>query len=147
MCIAGQDDVPAIAQLRVLWTNVACDLEFERRVAEWLAGEGDSRTTWLAYVGGQPAGMASVFEYRRMPRPGRPDSRWGYLSTMFVREEFRKKGIGSALLAAIIAAARRRTYERLVLSPSESAVPFYERAGFAVPDESASGDRLLVWTN
>ena len=62
----------------------------------------------LARVGGQPVGMASVFEDRRMPRPGRPDSRWGYLSTMFVREEFRKSGIGSALLAAIITAVQLR---------------------------------------
>jgi GNAT superfamily N-acetyltransferase len=134
----------AIAQLRSLWTNVPSDPEFEQRLAEWLAAEEDRRTTWLAWLGSQAVGMASLFEYRRMPRPGRSDSRWGYLSNMFVCEESRNQGIGSALLAAIIAAADKRDYARLVLSPSEAAVAFYKRAGFAVPDGAAGGDRLLV---
>jgi GNAT superfamily N-acetyltransferase len=63
---------------------------------------------------------------------------------MFVREELRGLGIGSVLLGAIVAASEGRGYARLVLSPSEAAVPFYRRAGFVVPDEGAGGDRLLV---
>src|SRR5579859_371975 len=87
---AGEKDVRALALLRALWTDMArADPEFERRMAEWLHGEGERRTTWLATLGGSAVGMASLWEYRRMPRPGRPDSRWGYLSNMFVREEFR----------------------------------------------------------
>jgi GNAT superfamily N-acetyltransferase len=88
--------------------------------------------------------MASVLEYRRMPRPGRPDSRWGYLGNMFVREGFRNRGIGSALLATMIAAADERGYARLVLSPSTRSLAFYRRAGFVVPDDAAGDDRLLV---
>jgi GNAT superfamily N-acetyltransferase len=88
--------------------------------------------------------MASVWEYRRMPRPGRADSRWGYVSNMFVREEHRNRGIGRALLHAIIEAAETRDYARLVLSPSERALPFYRRAGFIVPDGAAGDHRLLV---
>jgi GNAT superfamily N-acetyltransferase len=88
--------------------------------------------------------MASMLEYRRMPRPGRPDSRWGYVGNMFVREHLRNQGIGSALLAAIIAESRARGYARLVLSPTATAVPFYRRAGFIVPDDHAGDDRLLV---
>jgi ribosomal protein S18 acetylase RimI-like enzyme len=63
---------------------------------------------------------------------------------MFVREEARDRGIGTALLRAVIAAAEERGYARLVLSPTERAVAFYRRAGFVVPDERAGGDRLLV---
>jgi GNAT superfamily N-acetyltransferase len=113
-------------------------------MAAWLEADGERRTTWLAELGGAPAGMASLFEYRRMPRPGRPDSRWGYLGNMFVREGLRNRGIGTALLRTVIAAADERGYARLVLSPSERAVGFYRRAGFVVPGEDAGGDRLLV---
>lgn len=85
-----------------------------------------------------------MLEYRRMPRPGRPQSRWGYVSNMFVRKDVRNRGIGSMLLSAVIAVAEERGYARLVLSPSERAVRFYRRAGFTVPDEAAAPDRLLV---
>ncbi len=63
---------------------------------------------------------------------------------MFVREDSRRRGIGSALLAAIVAAAEERAYARLVLSPSEEALALYRRAGFVYADEAAGDDRLLV---
>ena len=84
--------------------------------------------------------MSSLLEYRRMPQPGRPDSCWGYVGNLFVHASLRGRGIGSALLTAIIAAADERGYARLVLSPSEHAVPFFRRAGFA----AAGADDLLV---
>ncbi|HEX7300868.1 MAG TPA: GNAT family N-acetyltransferase [Solirubrobacteraceae bacterium] len=143
--VADADDIAAMASLRSLWEDgAAADPDLERRMAAWVATEGDRRTTWLAALGDAPVGMASLFEYRRMPRPGRPDSRWGYIANMFVRAELRNRGIGSALLTAIIAAAEDRRYARLVLSPSAQAVPFYRRAGFVDPDDAAGGDRLLV---
>jgi GNAT superfamily N-acetyltransferase len=142
--VSGGDDVAAIAYLRGLWTAAGEHPEFTERMAAWISSEGDRRTTWLAWVGAEAVGMASLLEYRRMPRPDRPDSRWGYLSNMFVREGFRNRGIGSALLSSIIVTAEERRYARLVLSPSEEALRFYQRAGFIVPDQSARGDRLLV---
>jgi GNAT superfamily N-acetyltransferase len=138
-------DVAAIASLRSLWSPAPREEpDFERRMAAWIAAEGDRRTTWLALRAGAPVGMATLFEYRRMPRPGRPDACWGYVGNMFVREELRNRGVGSALLAAIIAAADERGYVRLVLSPSAPALAFYRRAGFIVPDDGARDDRLLV---
>lgn len=143
--VAGVNDVGAIALLRSLWSGGAePDAGFERQLAGWFAAEGDRRTTWLATLGDAPVGMASLFEYRRMPRPGRRDSRWGYVSNMFVREEVRNRGIGATLLTAILLTADQRGYARLVLSPSPRSVRFYRRAGFVVPDEAAGGDRLLV---
>jgi GNAT superfamily N-acetyltransferase len=143
--VAGGADSRALATLRALWTTGAeADDELERAMAGWLAAEGERRTTWLAELGGSPAGMASMFEYRRMPRPDGRASRWGYVSNMFVREELRDRGIGAALLTAVIAAADERGYARLVLSPSERARPFYRRAGFVVPDDAVGDDRLLV---
>jgi GNAT superfamily N-acetyltransferase len=143
--VAGAGDIGAVASLRSLSSAGASeDPDFEGRMAAWLAVEGDHRTTWLATLGESPVGMASVLEYRRMPRPGHPDSQWGYVGNMFVREDFRNRGIGSALLTTIITAADERCYARLVLSPGARALPFYRRAGFIVPDDTAGDDRLLV---
>jgi GNAT superfamily N-acetyltransferase len=137
-------DAGAIASLRSQWngdTDVAP--QFPDRLAAWLAAEGERRTTWLAELGTDPIGMVSMLEYRRMPWPDRPASCWGYVSNMFVRDEYRNRGIGSALLEALIETARERAYVRLVTSPSKDALPFYRRAGF-LPADGVDATLLLV---
>jgi GNAT superfamily N-acetyltransferase len=143
--VGGASDIGAIASLRSLWSaGAGHDREFEQRIAEWLAAEGNRRTTWLATLADAPVGMASLFEYRRMPHPGQPDARWGYVSNVFVHPQHRNRGVGSALMTALITVADQRDYARLVLSPSARALPFFQRAGFVVPDDAAGADRLLV---
>jgi GNAT superfamily N-acetyltransferase len=143
--VVGAGDISAVAALRSLQSaGVAEEPDFERRMVAWFALEGDRRTTWLATLAAAPVGMASVFEYRRMPRPGRPDSRWGYVGNMFVREDVRNRGVGSALLTRIVRAADERCYARLVLSPSPRALPLFRRAGFRIADDAAGDDCLLV---
>jgi GNAT superfamily N-acetyltransferase len=143
--VADQADVAALAELRALWSaDTEPDRSFSERMASWMAAEGDRRTTWLAAVVDRPVGMASLFEYRRMPKPGREDSRWGYIGNVFVREDSRNRGIGSALLAEVIAAAEERAYARLVVSPSAEALSLYHRAGFVAREEGTGADVLLV---
>jgi GNAT superfamily N-acetyltransferase len=108
---------------------------YEQAFADWYAAEGDHRVAWIAFVDGTPAGMLNLLEYRRMPRPGRLDSRWGYVSNVFVLGRYRNRGLGRELLDAMLAFARERSYARLVLSPSERARPLYERVGFGPVDE------------
>jgi GNAT superfamily N-acetyltransferase len=143
--VAGEADAAALAELRALWV---ADTEprpgFAERIAAWMASEGERRTTWLAVVIDRPVGMASLFEYRRMPKPGRDDSRWGYVGNMFVREDSRNRGIGSALLGEVTAAAEARSYARLVVSPSAEALGLYRRAGFVVPGQTTDADILLM---
>jgi GNAT superfamily N-acetyltransferase len=142
--LTGPADIPAIAALRAQWTGAVADREFEQHVAAWIAAEGDRRLIWIAALDGEPAGLASLLEYHRMPRPDRLDSRWGYVGNMFVREDLRDRGVGSALLAAIIGESDRRGYARLVLSPTERAVALYRRAGFVDADAAAGNDRMMV---
>jgi GNAT superfamily N-acetyltransferase len=137
-------DIPTIAALRAQWTGAVSDGEFEQHVAAWIAAEGDRRLIWIASLGDEPAGLASLLEYHRMPRPDRLDSRWGYVGNMFVREDLRNRGIGAALLAAIIGESDARGYARLVLSPTERAVPLYRRAGFVDADAAVGNDRIMV---
>jgi GNAT superfamily N-acetyltransferase len=141
--LAEASDVAALAMLRSAWSGVADDPHFERHMAEWFVSEADRRTTWLAELDGSTAGMASLFEYRRMPRPRSPDSCWGYVGNLFVREGFRNRGIGSALLAAVVTAADARGYARLVVSPSTGGLGLFRRAGFRDAGDPA-GERLLV---
>ena len=143
--VADGADVAALAELRALWSaDTEPDRNFSERLASWMAAEGERRTTWLAALVDRPVGMASLFEYRRMPKPGREDSRWGYVGNMFVREDSRNRGIGAALLSEVVAAAEARSYARLVVSPSAEALSLYRRAGFVAREEGAGADVLLV---
>jgi len=136
--LATEVDAASLAALRRAWTEEndgpVVDDAFDREFADWYRAEADRRTTWLGTVDGRAVGMLNLAEFRRMPRPGRPPSAWGYLGNVFVLAAYRDEGVGRLLLDAVIAEARGRGYARLVLSPSPRSVPFYARAGFAAAD-------------
>lgn len=56
-----------------------------------------------------------------------PDGRIG---RMAVRAPWRRRGVGAALLRAVMAEARRRGFAMLRLSAQTQAQPFYEHFGF-----------------
>ena len=132
--IADSADGPAIAALRRAWTaedhgDVADD-GFEARFLGWYERESAYRISWLAELSGEPVGMMNLALFERMPRPGRDAGTWGYLANAFVLAPYRSQGIGARLLTALLAQADDQGYIRVVLRPSERAIPFYQRAGF-----------------
>ena len=137
--IAGPADVAALAALRRAWTEEdygrTADEGFEARYAEWFGRESGRRVFWLAEAGGAPAGMVTLVTFERMPRPGRDSGSWGYLSNAYVAPGQRSRGVGSALLEALLADAAERGFIRVVLRPSERAIPLYQRFGFAAEND------------
>ena len=142
--IAGPADVAALAALRRAWTaeddgpgadEGGADEGFEARFGDWFERESARRVFWLAEAGGIPAGMVTLVTFERMPRPGRDPGAWGYLSNAYVAPAHRSRGIGSALLRALLAHAAERGFTRVVLHPSERAVPLYQRFGFAAASD------------
>lgn len=135
---AGEDDVAALCSLRVAWTvewfGECADEEFGDRFAAWYELEAARRVTWLASVADAPVGMINIAVFERMPRPGTDSGRWGYIGNAFVLPEYRNQGIGAQLLSAALSFADENAFVRVVLSPSERSVPFYQRAGFAPAD-------------
>jgi len=111
------------------------DPGFEAAFAEWWSREALHRLAWLAELDGTAIGMVNALEFTRMPTPGRPAGRWGYLGNAYVRPEHRDRGVGALLVEALIDEGRARGWVRIVLSPSARSVPFYRRAGFRDADE------------
>jgi GNAT superfamily N-acetyltransferase len=137
--LATKGDVAALANLRRAWVEEYAgapidDDRYESDFADWYDAETGRRTTWLATVGAEAVGMLNLTEFRRMPQPGVPRRRWGYIANVFVRPARRDLGIGKQLLDAALAEAAERGYVRLVLSPSAGSMPFYRRAGFVPAD-------------
>ena len=135
---AGDADVAAIVGLRREWAREQDgdqpDADFDERLAAWFGRESGRRISWLAVADGRPVGMMNLAIFDRMPRPGRAPASWGYLGNAFVLAAYRNQGIGTELLRSVLSYADEAGLVRVVLSPSQRSVPFYERAGFGAAD-------------
>ncbi len=132
---AGPDDVPLILELiRGLadYERMLDQLEAsETRLQQTLFPAGGSPPAAhcvLAHVGGAPAGFGLYFfNYSTfLAKPGL------YLEDLFVKPEFRRQGIGKALLLHLARLANERGCGRMewsVLDWNQPAIDFYESLG------------------
>lgn len=109
------------------WASMAPALEAIRREVfiveqqvpeemEWDAGDATSVHA-LARLDGHPVGCGRLL----------PD---GHIGRMAVRAPFRSKGVGRALLQALLDEARRRGMRVVALHAQMHALGFYEAQGF-----------------
>lgn len=135
---AESADLWEIIGLRSEWTREqdgdVDDPGFDERFAAWFMRESSRRITWLAEADGRAVGMMNLTVFERMPRPGRAPSRWGYLGNAFVLAAYRNQRVGGKLIDALLDYADDHGFARVVLSPSERSIPFYERVGFGPAD-------------
>ena len=132
---AGQADVPLVlAMIRELAEYERLPHEAvatEELLREHLFGERPAADVLIAALDGQPVGFALFFQTFStfLGRPGI------YLEDVFVRPEFRGRGVGRALLRQVARRAVERNCGRLewsVLDWNEPAIGFYKKLG-AVP--------------
>ncbi len=106
----------------------------------------DLPRTWVAVAGDQPVGCARLVAADHADRPDL--SPW--LASVFVAPAWRRRGIASALVRTVQAAARAGGYPALYLYTPDQA-RLYARLGFTTigavisPDDGRACD-LMVWT-
>ena len=118
--------------------------EFSREFRGWLV-KALTTDTWMAAVAddGNDALVGCIFlgSVSKVPNPGAIDRAWGYVTNSYVAPAHRGQGVGGKLLEVVIAAARERGHEFLIVWPSEEALSLYTRAGFReVADVHAGPD-------
>lgn len=97
---------------------------------------------WMAFVDGEPVGSVSLVQRNMNTRPDL--SPW--LAALWVRPEYRGKGIGAALTRRCEEEARRLKTDRLYLY-TEVAAGFYARLGWTVvSEEEYEGNAVVVMT-
>jgi GNAT superfamily N-acetyltransferase len=115
--------------------------EFSGEFEEWLAQALAS--DWMAAVAdeGNGALVGCIFlrSVSKVPNPGTRDRAWGYVTNSYVAPAHRGRGVGARLLDVVIAGARERGHEFLIVWPSEEAMSFYARGGFREVAEVHSG--------
>ena len=89
---------------------------------------------WCAAEGDRILSHAYIQVVQKVPKPSAPDDSFGYVSNVYTRPTYRRKGIGEELLHHAKAWALDENLEFLVLRPSEQSVPFWRRSGFVKDD-------------
>jgi len=133
---AGPGDAAELARLRWEFRPEAHARQgfesFARDFEVWLAGALAS--DWMAAVAeagdGTLVGCMFLRSVGKVPDPGARDRAWGYVTNAYVAGTHRGQGVGGRLLDLVVAAARERRHELLIVWPNEEALSLYVRAGF-----------------
>jgi GNAT superfamily N-acetyltransferase len=126
------DDAAALAALR--WT-AAEDSDAGREVfvdsfVAWFRDHASTHLPFIAEVGDEVVGIAWLMVAERVPGPARRYRRFGDVQSVYVMPKLRGKGIGTALLVALLAEAGRLELEHVTVHSGDRAVTLYQRAGF-----------------
>jgi GNAT superfamily N-acetyltransferase len=90
----------------------------------------------LAEEDGECIGTGIIFYYLSVPSAFNITGKNAYITSMYVKAEYRRRGIGSAILEELVKKATTKGYEIIMLHASEMGRPLYERIGFT---ESRNG--------
>jgi GNAT superfamily N-acetyltransferase len=143
VAIVEADTPQSIDAVRMLFTEYACSLGWDL-TSGWISKElaalpgpyaPPAGSLMLARVGDQPAGALGL---QLVPESVRFDdvdvSRSGELKRLYVRPEFRRHGVGAALMQRAEAEARARGYCDLLLTTSAEMMPLaqhlYDSLGY-----------------
>ncbi|HLM95842.1 MAG TPA: GNAT family N-acetyltransferase [Acidimicrobiales bacterium] len=141
--VATEADRPVLAQFRSVWTAEVhpggADTAFADRFSSWLDAQRGWRTFWIARDDARPVGMVNLLVIERMPRPGLPSGGWGYLGNLFVLPAYRRSGVGTLLVEAVLSHATARDLERVIVHPNDASLPFWNRSPFSETSD------LFVW--
>jgi len=134
---ATADDADALAQLR--WEFRAgigepaeAEDAFVSRCARWMRARlgYDAWRAWVAEAGGEIVGTAWLELIEKLPNPVVEAEAHGYVTNVFLREELRGRGAGSALMAAVLDECAAAGVHAAILWPTERSRALYRRHGF-----------------
>jgi predicted GNAT family N-acyltransferase len=115
----------AEAQLRAIRTQVFIQEQNVPEALEWDGEDAQALHVLACDSSGRAIGTARLLLHHELAHIGR----------MAVLPDWRRQGVGRALLAGVMTAAQTRGASRAFLNAQTTAVPFYAQAGFAVEGE------------
>ncbi len=84
----------------------------------------------LAYWQGELAGCGGMCFYHEMPSPDNRQGKCAYLMNIYVRQQYRRRGIAAEICRKLIDAAKKNGAGKIYLESSEMAVELYRSLGF-----------------
>lgn len=89
-----------------------------------------SHVAVVAEADGKGVGCGAVCLTEELPSPDNPSGRCAYLMNIYVREAWRHRGVGHAIVRRLIEIARESGCDKIYLETTDGARSFYRSIGF-----------------
>ena len=137
--LACEDDAETLARLRLELRSsshrvIEDEQVFLARCESWMKErlrKGSQWRCWIAEREAVAVGAVWAQVVEKIPNPIAEPECYVYLTNFYVREEYRRQGIGSVLLAAVLKWGNSKNAEMVVLWPTERIKAIYLRHGFS----------------
>lgn len=139
---AGKQDLNLLVESRLQFTYGMRDIQVESSDKEYeklkenceryfrCALEEDTCDVILAEENGECVATGIIFYYLSVPSVFNVAGKNAYITSLYVKPEYRRLGIGTTILKHLINCASQRGYDIVMLSASELGKPIYEKIGF-----------------
>jgi GNAT superfamily N-acetyltransferase len=142
--LASESDADTLARLRYELRASSHEVieneeAFLARCVAWMNDrlrQGSYWHCWIAERQSIAVGAVWAQLVEKIPNPVAEPEHYVYLTNFYVREEYRDQGLGSRMLAAVLAWAKSENAQMVLLWPTERSKPFYLRHGFSFADDS-----------
>jgi ribosomal protein S18 acetylase RimI-like enzyme len=104
------------------------DLELQKYFQNGL--KDGSFISWLAEDRSTIGATSGLCFYRLPPTYSNPTGHIAYVTNMFTKKDYRKRGIASKLLGLVLDEAKQRQFRVIRLHTSHDGRPMYVKAGF-----------------
>ena len=133
--VAIADDIPDLVMLRkkqLIDEGSPVITDIDRELYDYFTSSlsDGSFISWVMEVDGEIVATSGVCFYALPPNFSNPTGRVAYVTNMYTKDEYRRRGIATELLGMVIDEARSRGYAIARLHASSDGKSVYEKAGF-----------------
>ena len=138
--LARVDDAPLLSELRYALRATGRnapepEAEFLARCARWMADELARDGPWRCWVAADDAtgvvvGCVWLQTVGKIPNPNEAPEELGYLSSFYIRPEYRGMGNGRKMLRTVLEWCDARPVDPTILWPTVRSRSLYGRHGF-----------------
>ena len=97
---------------------------------------GETQTDILCIENGEPVACANLCYLSMMPTFFHPTGKRAHLMNVYVKKDFRRKGLAKKMLELLIEEAKSRKVTEISLDATEKGRPLYESMGFSSNDSA-----------
>jgi ribosomal protein S18 acetylase RimI-like enzyme len=139
---ANVNDIPTLVELRKKQLidegeKLSADSGYNQQLTDYFTSSISDETfiSWVIEDGGEIVATSGLCFYSLPPSFSNPSGRNAYITNMYTKPEYRRRGIAAELLDMVIAEAKERDYTVARLHTSEYGRSIYQKAGFKYSED------------